>query len=1374
MLATIPAAAIATTANADEQATPTTATVTTGDATGQNAASNKATAAAAEVPGTIEAWNERNATLDDWNTLSQKLQSTDGINWLFIGDSITHGVLYTMGYRNYAELFANQVESTPVNGVSRANDMVMNTAIASADARWPLKAGAFDKWVGEKHPNVVFITFGMNDGRVASPQKYPVETYKKTLETLITDVRAKGAIPILQTQNYTTMANENTSLDQYYNAERQLAVEQNVILLDFNKRWSQLNGGNNTSNTYMGFDVNNRRDSIHPGENGQIEWAKFILESLKMMQPGDALAKWSSSTTSLTGPSAGAADVAKGLTGKPADGVIAAKPTATQSVGKYLTGAQYVDLGTDVVDAAKGGDTKQSNVTIRFRANASDKPQTLLSFGDPANSGTRSLVRLSDKGLVQFVNSSAANDLYSVGSVNLADGAWHTLSVNFESNAFTIYADGNICLRRIQGTKQLNVPTAPNSTVTTVTVGAARDHANKGGIDQLNGVVDYVAVYDKTLSDADAKTLTAKPAAVQVNAVTGAADELKTIVSNVNSRANIVLAGGDTIEGGYTDHIIGKNVVQLLDENIRWEYANSFKATDYETQRAKFFVGAGAGGRTVEQMDTNYDTLIGQYKPNLLLLMPDLYDADGKQVETDAAAFGTHVKSIADKATQDGAKVVLVTPVTLQGKEGAFAEAMRTVAKDKNLPLIDSQDWITKVVAAEPEVKSAWYNANGQLNYAGHLGYAHFLMRSLGSYPTADRLRYSRTAALSYDKITTQLAGTDEDGGEVPVARSKDTADKAHIDGTQIDPSKSMVLVDHYEVHEVGEDGQSKLVDGLGKVTPETMLKNGVDVPVADRLAHTYKVVGVAAAPTGVDPIKVTYTAKLAAVPVPVKVNVTYALGNGGQGTVPTQDPVSEGTDITVKSGDDLTNTDQNLKFGGWKSSTDGKTYDAGDKITVGNQNVTLTAQWVAKTKVTLSYDANKGSGDVPASAGYNEGSVVKAAQAPATLKAPNENLKFGGWKKAADGQVADYQPGEDVQLGNQNVTLYAHWIDKTKVSVTYDANGGKGTVPTQEPVNEGSEFTVKAPDALQAPTDDQKFGGWLSSTDKQVHQAGDKITVGTENVTLTAQWVAKTKVTVTYDANGGSGDVPAAQNANEGATVKVEAAPAGMTAPKDQKFGGWKTTKDGKTAEYQAGDDLKVGTTDITLYAHWTAIDKVPVESLKVADENGKTSDIKVVAGKKLRLVVTFTPENATDKSLTWHSNDLSIATVNADGEVAGVSAGTATITATGSNGKSVSITVTVEPAGNNGNGGNTSGNNGDNTDNNGNNGNTGGNNGGNAGNNNSGSNTGSNANKPSNTNKPGLAHTGATVYVLSGFAALLIAAGAAIVVAARRNADR
>lgn len=72
------------------------------------------------------------------------------------------------------------------------------------------------------------------------------------------------------------------------------------------------------------------------------------------------------------------------------------------------------------------------------------------------------------------------------------------------------------------------------------------------------------------------------------------------------------------------------------------------------------------------------------------------------------------------------------------------------------------------------------------------------------------------------------------------------------------------------------------------------------------------------------------------------------------------------------------------------------------------------------------------------------------------------------------------------------------------------------------------------------------------------------------------------------------------------------------------------------------------------------------------------------VEAGKKITILATVAPENASNKTVTWSSSDTTVATVDAaTGEVTGVAEGTAVITATTADGgKTDTCTVTVNAA--------------------------------------------------------------------------------------------
>lgn len=82
-------------------------------------------------------------------------------------------------------------------------------------------------------------------------------------------------------------------------------------------------------------------------------------------------------------------------------------------------------------------------------------------------------------------------------------------------------------------------------------------------------------------------------------------------------------------------------------------------------------------------------------------------------------------------------------------------------------------------------------------------------------------------------------------------------------------------------------------------------------------------------------------------------------------------------------------------------------------------------------------------------------------------------------------------------------------------------------------------------------------------------------------------------------------------------------------------------------------------------------AVEKVEITSTE--------TDVEV--GKTIILTAKVSPENATDKTVTWSSSDTAIATVDSTGKVTGVAVGTATITAKAGE-KTAAVDVTVKAA--------------------------------------------------------------------------------------------
>ena len=97
--------------------------------------------------------------------------------------------------------------------------------------------------------------------------------------------------------------------------------------------------------------------------------------------------------------------------------------------------------------------------------------------------------------------------------------------------------------------------------------------------------------------------------------------------------------------------------------------------------------------------------------------------------------------------------------------------------------------------------------------------------------------------------------------------------------------------------------------------------------------------------------------------------------------------------------------------------------------------------------------------------------------------------------------------------------------------------------------------------------------------------------------------------------------------------------------------------------------------TGNTTVYAKWT------VATVEVTGVALNKTEASIEVGATESLTATVSPENASDKAVTWSSSDETVATV-ADGVVTAVKVGTATITVTTANGKTATCAITVTEA--------------------------------------------------------------------------------------------
>ena len=151
----------------------------------------------------------------------------------------------------------------------------------------------------------------------------------------------------------------------------------------------------------------------------------------------------------------------------------------------------------------------------------------------------------------------------------------------------------------------------------------------------------------------------------------------------------------------------------------------------------------------------------------------------------------------------------------------------------------------------------------------------------------------------------------------------------------------------------------------------------------------------------------------------------------------------------------------------------------------------------------------------------------------------------------------------------------------KPSYTVTFDANGGSGTVSTQS-VTPGESITL--PDGSGLSRDGYAFGGWTTdASGGTTYSAGASYTP-TGNVTMYAKW----NYVVTFSANNGSGTPSAAQTVTPGSSITLPS--SGGLSRNGYVFYGWNTYSSGTGTNYNVGTAY-TPTSNVTLYARWIPI---------------------------------------------------------------------------------------------------------------------------------------------------------------------------------------
>ena len=317
--------------------------------------------------------------------------------------------------------------------------------------------------------------------------------------------------------------------------------------------------------------------------------------------------------------------------------------------------------------------------------------------------------------------------------------------------------------------------------------------------------------------------------------------------------------------------------------------------------------------------------------------------------------------------------------------------------------------------------------------------------------------------------------------------------------------------------------------------------------------------------------------------------SVTYDENGAESGNVPVDSRSYAKNDVVVVMGNTKNLTMTGYSFAGWRKSgtdTSSKLYNPGDTLIMGAANIRLYAQWQAN-KYTVTYDGNGNTdGDVPAAEKYEYKKVISVENKPDSLG--KRGFTFRGWNTSSDGSGDTLMPGDSMEIGHEDITLYALW-EINKYKVKYNGNGNDtGSVPAAKEYDYNSMIAVaKKPSALRKTG--FTFVGWNTRADGtgDTLMPGDSIRIGLSDTTLYALW-ERNRYWVKYDGNGNTdGDVPAAEKYEYKKVISVENKPDSL-GKRGFTFRGWNTSSDGSGDTLMPGDSMEIGHEDITLYALW------------------------------------------------------------------------------------------------------------------------------------------------------------------------------------------
>jgi len=201
--------------------------------------------------------------------ITRRLSSGEPLVFATFGDSITWPCYHTDFRQNYVTLTVDALRKA----YPKANVQIVHAGNMGTTGRG-LAETRYQRYVLDKHPDVIFLMFGMND---CGGGPDGLELFDQNLAELIHQARAAGALPIVLTQNEIIYdcpdGAGRRALPQYMERALQVAEREQVPSADCFADWKPL------ANDRAAL-IARLNDWIHPNLAGHRWFAKSIVSQL--------------------------------------------------------------------------------------------------------------------------------------------------------------------------------------------------------------------------------------------------------------------------------------------------------------------------------------------------------------------------------------------------------------------------------------------------------------------------------------------------------------------------------------------------------------------------------------------------------------------------------------------------------------------------------------------------------------------------------------------------------------------------------------------------------------------------------------------------------------------------------------------------------------------------------------------------------------------------------------------------------------------------------------------------------------------------------------------------------------------------------------